>query len=54
MSSADSWTDAARVFSSMRKFRLDKALESGATDTVEAGDNTAAPLVSFGCRNDQN
>jgi alcohol dehydrogenase len=47
MSSADSWMDAARVFSAMRKFRLDRALEFGATDTVEAGDNTAAGVLEL-------
>jgi hypothetical protein len=29
------------------KFRLDKALEFGATDTVEAGDNTAADVLEL-------
>ena len=39
---------ASRVIAiDTNKFRLDKALEFGATDTVEAGDNTAADVLEL-------
>ena len=39
---------ASRVIAiDTNKFRLDKALEFGATDTVEAGDNTTAEVLAL-------
>jgi len=39
---------ASRVIAvDSNKFRLDKALEFGATDTVEAGENTVADVMAL-------